>query len=44
MIKKYLEDAFIESMSSRYDLRIGKEFDREKANCAWFSKEFFEWC
>ena len=39
-----LAESFLKDLSSRYDLRLGKPFDREKANCAWFSKEFFEWC
>jgi hypothetical protein len=34
---------FLNEMSKTYDLRLGKPFDKEKANCAWFTKEFFRW-
>lgn len=34
---------FIDDLSKIYDLRLGKDFDKEVANCSWFTKEFFEW-
>ena len=34
---------FISEMSKKYDLRLGKPFDKEKANCSWFTKVFFDW-
>lgn len=34
---------FLNEKSKLYDLRLGKTFDKEKANCAWFTKEFCEW-
>jgi len=41
-IKKYADD-FISEYSKKYDLRLGKSFDKETANCAWFTKTFFDW-
>ena len=38
-----LANSFLYEMSSKYDLRLGKEFDKEKANCAWFTNEFNNW-
>ena len=38
-----LANFFLDEMSSKYDLRLGKEFDKEKANCAWFTNEFNDW-
>ena len=35
--------SFLDEMSSKYDLRLGEEFDKEKANCAWFTNEFNKW-
>ncbi len=43
MIQEYI-DSFIKDLSKIYDLRFGKPFDKEKANCAWFTKVFFDWC
>jgi len=34
---------FITYMSDIYDLRFGQEFDKNKANCAWFTTEFYNW-
>ena len=34
---------FIADMSRFYDLRLGQEFDKNKANCAWFTGEFYKW-
>ncbi len=34
---------FISDMSKTYDLRLGKPFDKHKANCAWFTIEFYNW-
>lgn len=34
---------FISDMSKIYDLRLGKPFDKDKANCAWFTVEFYNW-
>ena len=46
--KKYPEltdivSKFISRMSETYDLRFGEPFDRKKANCAWFTIEFYNW-
>jgi len=38
-----LANSFLDEMSSKYDLRLGKEFDKEKANCSWFTNEFNDW-
>lgn len=38
-----LANSFLDEKSNRYDLRIGEYFDREKANCAWFTNEFNDW-
>ena len=38
-----LANSFIDEMSAKYDLRLGEEFDKEKANCAWFTNEFNKW-
>ncbi len=38
-----LANQFIDEYSHQYDLRLGKNFDREKANCSWFTKEFYNW-
>lgn len=43
----YLHDiaqTFLEELSKIYDLRLNKPFDKEKANCSWFTKEFTKWC
>lgn len=34
---------FIADMSKIYDLRFGKYFDKNKANCAWFTIQFYNW-
>ena len=34
---------FIADISKSYDLRFGQEFDKNKANCAWFTDEFYKW-
>jgi len=34
---------FITYMSNIYDLRFGQKFDKNKANCAWFTTEFYNW-
>jgi hypothetical protein len=34
---------FITDMSKVYDLRFGESFDKNKANCAWFTSEFYKW-
>jgi hypothetical protein len=34
---------FIADISKSYDLRFGQEFDKNKANCAWFTGEFYRW-
>jgi len=39
----YLAKSFLDEMAPQYDLRLGEEFDKEKANCAWFTKEFLNW-
>jgi hypothetical protein len=41
-LKKYADD-FITEYSKKYDLRLGKSFDKEKANCSWFTNAFFDW-
>ena len=38
-----LANSFLDEMSSKYDLRLGEKFDKEKANCAWFTNEFNNW-
>ena len=41
-IKKYV-DEFISEYSKKYDLRLGKSFNKEKANCSWFTDVFYKW-
>ena len=41
-IKKYA-DQFISEYSKKYDLRLGKQFNKEKANCSWFTDVFCKW-
>jgi hypothetical protein len=41
-IRKYVDD-FINEYSIKYDLRLGEPFNKEKANCAWFTDTFFKW-
>lgn len=38
-----LANQFLDEYSNQYDLRLGKSFDKEKANCSWFTKEFYNW-
>jgi hypothetical protein len=41
-IKKYVNE-FISEYSKKYDLRLGKSFNKEKANCSWFTDVFYKW-
>jgi len=34
---------FINDLSRDFDLRLGEYFDKEKANCSWFTSEFVNW-
>ena len=34
-----IANQFITDMSKVYDLRFGESFDKNKANCAWFTFE-----
>ena len=34
---------FLREVGKDYDLRKGKEFDKKKGNCAWFTEFFYEW-
>ena len=36
-------DDFISEVGSKYNFRFGLPFDKEKANCSWFTKTFFDW-
>ena len=38
-----IANQFITDMSKVYDLRFGESFDKNKANCAWFTGEFYKW-
>ena len=38
-----LANQFLDEYFQQYDLRLGKPFDKEKANCSWFTKEFYNW-
>ena len=38
-----IANQFIADISKSYDLRFGQEFDKNKANCAWFTDEFYRW-
>jgi hypothetical protein len=38
-----MANQFIADISKSYDLRFGQEFDKNKANCAWFTGEFYRW-
>ena len=38
-----IAESFLNDFEKQYDLRLGKSFDREKANCAWFTNEFIDW-
>jgi hypothetical protein len=39
-----IADQFLRDLGKNYDLRVGKEFDRKKGNCAWYVQEFYQWC
>ena len=41
-VSEDLANSFISIMSDKYDLRLGKPFDKNKANCAWFTIEFYK--
>ena len=36
-----IANQFITDMSKSYDLRFNQEFDKNKANCAWYTIEFY---
>ncbi len=36
-------DDFISEVGSKYNFRFSQPFDKEKANCSWFTKTFFDW-
>jgi len=38
-----IANQFITDMSKVYNLRFGESFDKNKANCAWFTNEFYKW-
>jgi hypothetical protein len=38
-----IANQFISDMAKIYDLRFGKPFDKNKANCAWFTIQFYNW-
>ena len=38
-----LADRFLKEVGKNYDLRKGKEFNKKKGNCAWFTEFFYEW-
>jgi len=38
-----IANQFITDMSKVYNLRFGESFDKNKANCAWFTDEFYKW-
>ena len=38
-----IANQFIADMSKVYNLRVGESFDKNKANCAWFTGEFYKW-
>jgi hypothetical protein len=38
-----IANQFITDMSKVYNLRFGESFDKNKANCAWFTGEFYKW-
>ena len=42
-ILQTLAEDFLNETSLKWDLRLSEPFDRELANCSWFSKEFFTW-
>jgi hypothetical protein len=39
-----IADQFLRDLGKNYDLRVGKEFDKKKGNCAWYVQEFYRWC
>ena len=39
-----IADQFLRDLGKDYDLRVGKEFDKKKGNCAWYVQEFYQWC
>ena len=39
-----IADQFLRDLGKNYDLRVGKEFDKKKGNCAWYVQEFYQWC
>ena len=38
-----LADSFLKEVRKDYDLGKGKEFNKKKGNCAWFTEFFYEW-
>ena len=38
-----IANSFLSELSSIYDLRLGLPFNKELANCSWFTKKFYEW-
>ena len=39
-----IADQFLRDLGKNYDLRVGKEFNKKKGNCAWYVQEFYQWC
>ena len=38
-----LANNFLKEVGKDFDLRKGKEFNKKKGNCAWFTEFFYEW-
>jgi hypothetical protein len=38
-----LANEFLRNLKKSYDLRVGKPFNKNKGNCAWFTQEFYQW-
>ena len=39
-----IADQFLRDLGKNYDLRVGKEINKKKGNCAWYVQEFYQWC
>ena len=38
-----LAEDFLRDLGKNYHLDVGKPFDKNKGNCAWFTEEFYNW-
>lgn len=38
-----IANQFLRDLGKDYDLRVGKEFNPKKGNCAWYVQKFYQW-